>query len=75
MKPQHNLSTAEAINRLIQFGQLNHEYKKELGENINLKHLDAVLHNSHWPFPTELPPAQPAKPIPFNPENYEDAPW
>ena len=75
MKPQHNLSKAEAINRLIQFGQLNHEYKKELGENINLKHLDAVLHNSHWPFPTELPPAQPAKPIPFNPENYEDAPW
>ena len=28
-----------------------------------------------WPFPTELPPAQPAKPIPFNPANYEDAPW
>ena len=75
MKPQHGLSTAEAINRLIQFGQLNHEHKKELGENINLKHLDAVLHNSHWPFPTELPPAQPSKPIPFNPANHEDAPW
>ena len=29
----------------------------------------------HWPFPTELPPAQPAKPIPFNPNNHEDAPW
>jgi hypothetical protein len=28
-----------------------------------------------WPFPTELPPAQPAKPIPFNPANYDDAPW
>jgi hypothetical protein len=28
-----------------------------------------------WPFPTELPPAQPAKPIPFNPSNYDDAPW
>jgi len=28
-----------------------------------------------WPFPTELPPALPSKPIPFNPENYEDAPW
>ena len=28
-----------------------------------------------WPFPTELPPAQPSKPIPFNPENFEDAPW
>jgi hypothetical protein len=28
-----------------------------------------------WPFPTELPPAQPAKQIPFNTENYEDAPW
>ena len=72
MKPQHGLSTAEAINRLIQFGQLNYEHKKELGENINLKHLDAVLHNSHWPFPTELPSAQP---IPFNPANHEDAPW
>ena len=75
MKPQHGLSTAEAINRLIQFGQLNYEHKKELGENINLKHLDAVLNNSHWPFPTELPPAQPSKPIPFNPANHEDAPW
>ena len=32
MKPQHGLSTAEAINRLIQFGQLNYEHKKELGE-------------------------------------------
>ena len=69
------LSTAEAISRLIQFGQLNYEHKKELGENINLKHFDAVLHNSHWSFPTELPPAQPAKPIPFNPQNHEDAPW
>ena len=75
MKPQHGLSTAEATNRLIQFGQLNYEYKKELGENINPKHLDAVLHNSHWPFPTALPPAQPSKPIPFNPANHEDAPW
>ncbi len=75
MKPQHGLSTAEAINRLVKFGQLNHEHKKELGENIDLKHLDAVLHNSHWPFPTKLPPALPSKPIPFNPENYEDAPW
>lgn len=28
-----------------------------------------------WPFPTELPPAQPARPIPFNPSNFEDAPW
>ena len=28
-----------------------------------------------WPFPTELPPAQPSKPIPFNPANHEDAPW
>jgi hypothetical protein len=28
-----------------------------------------------WPFPTELPPAQPSKPIPFNLENFEDAPW
>ena len=75
MKPQNGLSTAEATNRLIQFGQLNQEHKKEFGENINLKHLDAVLHNSHWPFPTELPPAQPSKPIPFNPANHEDAPW
>ena len=28
-----------------------------------------------WPFPTQLPPAQPSKPIPFNPENFEDAPF
>jgi hypothetical protein len=28
-----------------------------------------------WPFPTELPPALPSKPIPFNPNNHEDAPW
>lgn len=28
-----------------------------------------------WPFPTELPPQQPAKPIPFNPNNHEEAPW
>jgi hypothetical protein len=28
-----------------------------------------------WPFPTQLPPAKPSKPIPFNPENYEDAPF
>ena len=75
MKPQHGLSTAEAINRLIQFGQLNYEHKKELGENINLKHLDAELHNSHRPIPTQLLPALSSKPIPFNPENHEDAPW
>jgi len=28
-----------------------------------------------WPFPTELPKPVPNKPVPFNPENYEDAPW
>jgi hypothetical protein len=28
-----------------------------------------------WPFPTQLPKPQPAKPIPVNPANYEDAPW
>jgi hypothetical protein len=28
-----------------------------------------------WPFPTQLPPAQPSKPIPFNLENFEDAPF
>ena len=28
-----------------------------------------------WPFPTKLPPAKPSKPIPFNPQNHEDAPW
>ena len=27
-----------------------------------------------WPFPTELPKPMPNKPIPFNPDNYEDAP-
>jgi hypothetical protein len=26
-----------------------------------------------WPFPTELPKPQPAKLIPTNPANYEDA--
>ena len=28
-----------------------------------------------WPFPTQLPKPQPAKPVPFNPANHEDAPW
>ena len=28
-----------------------------------------------WPFPTELPKPMPAKPVPFNPNNHEDAPW
>ena len=28
-----------------------------------------------WPFPTQLPPAKPSKLIPFNPENFEDAPF
>jgi hypothetical protein len=28
-----------------------------------------------WPFPLELPKPQPAKPVPFNPNNHEDAPW
>ena len=28
-----------------------------------------------WPFPTQLPPAKPSKPIPFNPANFEDALW
>ena len=37
------LSTEEALNRLISFGQLNHKYKQEHGESINPKHLDAVL--------------------------------
>ena len=28
-----------------------------------------------WPFPlAPLPPYQPGKPVPFNPDNYEDAP-
>jgi len=26
-----------------------------------------------WPFPTQLPPAQPATPLPFNPQNFEEA--
>ena len=29
----------------------------------------------NWPFPTKLPMPLPAKPIPFNPENFEEAPW
>jgi hypothetical protein len=28
-----------------------------------------------WPFPTQLPPARPMPPLPFNPSNFEDAPW
>jgi len=28
-----------------------------------------------WPFPTQLPPAKPSKRIPFNTENFEDAPF
>ncbi len=28
-----------------------------------------------WPFPTELPKPVPNKPVPFNPNNYEDSPW
>jgi hypothetical protein len=27
-----------------------------------------------WPFPTEPLPVKRNKPIPFNPDNYEDAP-
>lgn len=27
-----------------------------------------------WPFPTELPKPMPNKPIPFNPNNHEEAP-
>jgi hypothetical protein len=27
-----------------------------------------------WPFPTQLPPNRPIQPMPFNPENFEDAP-
>jgi len=29
----------------------------------------------NWPFPTELPKPLPPKPIPFNPDNFEEAPW
>jgi hypothetical protein len=37
------MSTEEALNRLISFGQLNHKYKQENGESINPQHLEAVL--------------------------------
>lgn len=30
---------------------------------------------SIWPFPTELPKPQPYKAPPFNPGNFEDAPF
>ena len=26
-----------------------------------------------WPFPTQLPPNRPVPPMPFNPDNFEDA--
>ena len=29
---------------------------------------------SVWPFPTQLPPNRPVPPMPFNPNNHEDAP-
>lgn len=29
---------------------------------------------SIWPFPTELPPAVPMGRLPFNPNNYPEAP-
>ena len=29
----------------------------------------------NWPFPTELPKPMPSKPIPINPENFEESPW
>jgi hypothetical protein len=32
-------------------------------------------HMTIWPFPLELPKPMPAKPVPFNPNNHEDAPW
>ena len=36
---------------------------------------DVGLERMMWPFPTEpLPTPKRNKPIPFNPENYEDAP-
>ena len=38
------MSTEEALNRLISFGQINHKYKQEHGESINPKHFEAVLH-------------------------------
>lgn len=28
-----------------------------------------------WPFPTKLPPSRPAQPLPFNPDNHEEAPY
>jgi len=28
-----------------------------------------------WPFPTQLPPNKPMPPVPFNPDNYPDAPF
>jgi len=34
-------------------------------------YIDAM---SVWPFPTELPPAAPIGKLPFNPNNFEDAP-
>jgi hypothetical protein len=33
-----------------------------------------VASMDNWPFPTQLPPNRPVPPMPFNPDNYEDAP-
>lgn len=42
-----------------------------ISEQNALADIDKLI----WPFPTKLPPAKPSKPIPINPENYEDAPF
>ncbi len=34
-----------------------------------------IANGGRWPFPTELPKPVPNKPIPFNPDNFEDALW
>lgn len=35
---------------------------------------EAPQQQEGWPFPLQLPPKQPAKPLPFNPDNFEEAP-
>ena len=62
------------MNRPIESDYVSHvAYTRALEEYCNK--VEADIAKLIWPFPTKLPPAKPSKPIPINPENYEDAPF
>jgi hypothetical protein len=66
-------SIEETENLLVYIKAAKKQAEKSLERSM--KPIYGGEHMDNWPFPTELPPALPSKPIPFNPENYEDAPW